>query len=99
MAQAKMTCSTVAVGDDCDQKLLQQIAHIGNGRFYYTEDPRHIPQIFAKETVTASKSAINEQPFVPQVLRPTPVLAEIRFDEAPFLLGLRHHATEADERS
>jgi Mg-chelatase subunit ChlD len=87
MAQAKITCSTVGVGDDADQKLLQQIAQIGNGRFYYTDDPSAIPQIFAKETVTASKSAINEQPFVPQVLRPTSVLAEISFAEAPFLLG------------
>ena len=87
MAQAKITCSTVGVGDDADQKLLQQIAQIGNGRFYYTDDPSAIPQIFAKETVTASKSAINEQPFVPQVLRPTPVLSEISFAEAPFLLG------------
>jgi uncharacterized membrane protein len=87
MAQAKITCSTVAVGDDADQKLLQEIARIGNGRFYYTDDPSAIPQIFAKETVTASKSAINEQPFVPQVLRPTPVLSEINFADAPFLLG------------
>ena len=29
------------------------------------EDPANVPQIFAKETVTASKSAINEQPFTP----------------------------------
>ena len=46
-----------------------------------------MPQIFAKETVTASKSAINEQPFSPTVVRPTQVLSEIRLDEAPFLLG------------
>ena len=36
--------------------------------------PRTIPQIFAKETVTASKSAIDEQPFVPQVVRATQTL-------------------------
>ncbi len=46
-----------------------------------------MPQIFAKETVTASKSAINEQPFPPTVVRSTQVLSEIRLDEAPFLLG------------
>ena len=49
--------------------------------------PARCPQIFAKETVTASKSAINEQPFPPAVVRPTQVLSEIRLDEAPFLLG------------
>lgn len=87
MAQAKQTCSTVAVGDDCDFKTLQEIARLGNGRYYHAEDPANIPQIFAKETVTASKSAINEQPFVPIVTRPSQVIADIRFDDAPFLLG------------
>ena len=87
MTQAKMTCSTVAVGDDCDFNLLQEIARIGNGRYYQAEDPSNIPQIFAKETVTASKSAINEQPFTPIVTRPSQALANIKFDEAPFLLG------------
>src|SRR5207248_5641351 len=71
----------------CDFKLLQEIARIGNGRYYHAEDPSNIPQIFAKETVTASKSAINEQPFNPIVSRPTQVLADIKFDDSPFLLG------------
>ena len=59
----------------------------GHGRYYITDDPAAIPQIFAKETVTASKSAINEQPFVPQVVRPTQTLADIDLPNAPFLLG------------
>ncbi len=87
MTEAKQTCTTVAVGDDCDFKLLQEIARIGNGRYYQAEDPTNIPQIFAKETVTASKSAINEQPFTPIVTRPSQVIADIKFDDAPFLLG------------
>lgn len=87
MAQAKQTCSTVAVGDDCDFKVLQEIARIGNGRYYHAEDPSSVPQIFAKETVTASKSAINEQPFNPIVARPSAVIADIKFDDSPFLLG------------
>lgn len=86
MAAARMTVSTVGVGDP-DENLLKQIAETGNGRYYFTNDPQSIPQIFAKETMTASKSAINEQPFLPQVIRTTPVLAELHFDEAPFLLG------------
>ena len=72
---------------DADQSLLEEIARLGNGRYYVADDPGQVPQIFAKETVTASKSAINEQPFPPTVVRPTQVLSEIRLDEAPFLLG------------
>ncbi len=90
MAQSRITVSTVGVAEgagDVDDKLLQDIARIGNGRYYYTEDPSAIPQIFAKETVTASKAAINEQPFTPLLLRPTPVLADISMKDAPFLLG------------
>jgi Ca-activated chloride channel homolog len=87
MAEARITCSTVAVGDDCDFSLLEEIARIGNGRYYQAEDPNNIPQIFARETVTASKSAINEQPFTPIVARPSQAIANIKFDDAPFLLG------------
>jgi Ca-activated chloride channel family protein len=87
MAQAKITLSTVAVGSDSDTTLLEEIAKTGQGRYYLTEDPASIPQIFAKETVTASKSAIDEQPFVPQVIRATQALKGIDLENAPFLLG------------
>jgi uncharacterized membrane protein len=87
MAESRMTCSTVAVGDECDFQLLEEIARIGTGRYYHAEDPSNIPQIFARETVTASKSAINEQPFTPIVIRPSQAIANINFDDAPFLLG------------
>jgi uncharacterized membrane protein len=87
MAADRITCSTVALGADADAALLEEIARLGNGRSYVADDPAQVPQIFAKETVTASKSAINEQPFSPAIIRPTQVLSDIRLDEAPFLLG------------
>jgi Ca-activated chloride channel family protein len=87
MAQARITVSTVAVGSDSDTSLLEEVAKTGQGRYYLTEDPASIPQIFAKETITASKSAIDEQPFVPQVVRTTQALKEIDMEAAPFLLG------------
>jgi len=87
MQSNKITVSTVACGTDCDNELLETIARVGNGRFYLAEDPAQVPQIFAKETVTASKSAIDEQPFIPQTMRATRALADIDMDSAPFLLG------------
>ena len=86
MVSAKMTVSTVALGGAATE-LLESIARIGKGRYYLAEDPSQVPQIFAKETVTASKSAIDEQPFVPQVVRATHALKEINMEDAPFLLG------------
>jgi uncharacterized membrane protein len=86
MVSNKMTVSTVAIGD-ADNELLETIARAGKGRYYATDDPAQIPQIFARETVTASKSAIDEQPFLPQVVRATHTLAGIDLQSAPFLLG------------
>ena len=87
MVSAKMTVSTVGAGSGADQNLLETIARVGKGRYYFTEDSAQVPQIFAKETVTASKSAIDEQPFVPQVVRATHALADLDMESAPFLLG------------
>lgn len=87
MAAAKITVSTVAIGDGSDTDLLDSIARTGRGRHYVTNDATQIPQIFAKETVTASKSAIDEQPFIPQVIRATHALSDIDMENAPFLLG------------
>lgn len=87
MNSNKITVSTVAVGSDSDTQLLEDIARLGDGRYYLTEDPAQIPQIFAKETVTASKSAIDEQPFIPLTVRTTHALADLDMESAPFLLG------------
>ncbi|HEV7280779.1 MAG TPA: FixH family protein [Pirellulaceae bacterium] len=87
MRSSKITVSTVAMGTDSDTQLLEEIARVGQGRHYVTDDPSAIPQIFAKETVTASKSAIEEQPFLPQTIRATQTLAGLDMEAAPFLLG------------
>lgn len=86
MAAAQITVSTVGIGD-ADQVALEKMASAGNGRHYFTSDATAIPQIFARETVKASKSAINEEPFLPLQVRATRVLDGINLDEAPFLLG------------
>lgn len=87
MASGRITISTVAVGQDADTQLLQEIARIGRGRYYFTSDATQVPQIFAKETVTAGRSAIDELPFLPQVIRTTHVLRDVDLEAAPFLMG------------
>jgi len=86
MVNEQITVSTVGVGD-ADNELLKMLADNGKGRHYSCDDPQAIPQIFAKETMTASKSAIHEMPFVPIIVTPTEVLAEIDVESAPPLLG------------
>ncbi|MGL6196665.1 MAG: VWA domain-containing protein [Thermoguttaceae bacterium] len=62
----QITVSTVGVGD-ADYTLLEKIATQGGGRFYSCTSPEAVPQIFAQETITASKAAIEEEPFFPVV--------------------------------
>ena len=85
-ARDQMTVSTVGVGE-ADNELLKMIADIGRGRHYSCDDPQAIPQIFAKETMTASKSAIREIPFIPVQITATTVLRQIDLNSVPPLLG------------
>ena len=87
MSASRITLTTVALGQGASEELLEELAEIGGGRYYFCDDPQSVPQVFAKETVEASKSAINELPFTPQVVRPSSVLEGIEMDLAPLLLG------------
>ena len=87
MAGDQITVSTVGVGADADQNMLTQIAEWGNGRFYYTDDPQNIPQIFARETMSASKSSLQETPFQVKMVRSADFLNGVPLDTAPYLLG------------
>ena len=87
MSASRITLSTVALGQGASEDLLEELAQIGGGRYYFCDQPDSVPQVFAKETVEASKSAINELPFTAQQVRPTSVLEGIDMDLAPLLLG------------
>jgi Ca-activated chloride channel family protein len=87
MVAARITVSCVAVGGDADLKFLEQVARRGGGRFYAPDDVQSVPQIFAQETIQASKDALVEEPFAPMHFRGTPVLDGINFEEAPDLNG------------
>ncbi|USG64938.1 VWA domain-containing protein [Brevibacillus ruminantium] len=66
MIGENVTVSTVAVGDDSDTELLEDIAKWGKGRYYFATDGASIPQIFSKETALASRTFIVEKPQVPE---------------------------------
>ena len=83
--QNGITMSTVAVGKDADQKLLQQLAQAGAGRYHFAQDPSTIPEIFAEETTLATRSYIIEETFFPDRVAPSPILQGI--NSVPQLLG------------
>jgi Ca-activated chloride channel homolog len=92
MASAGITVSTVAIAD-ADRQLLARIAELGHGRFYETNDPANVPQIFTKETMQASRSAIKEDMFTCVRIGDHPMLAG--FDKNNLPLSLGYVMTEA----
>ena len=88
-ANENVTLSAVGVGDDADRFLLEKLAADGAGRAYFCDDPQSVPQIFARETKLADRSAFDENPFLPI---PTANLSQIApsvdFELAPPLLGV-----------
>lgn len=87
LAGDTVTVSTVGVGNGADGALLQDIARWGKGRYYFTADAYDIPQIFTKETMSASRSSLVEEPFLPQIFKDHQVIRSIDWEQAPFLFG------------
>jgi uncharacterized membrane protein/uncharacterized protein YegL len=86
MAEAGITVSTVALGD-ADKQLMASIAEIGHGRYYETSDPGNVPQIFTKETMEATKSAIKEDLYGSVQTGDHPMLSGYQAADLPFILG------------
>jgi len=86
LADGGVTVSTVALGEGAAGDLLQSIAEIGRGRFYAATDPNTVPQIFTRETMQASKSAIKEDVYAPIVTTEHAMLAGYA-DSLPSALG------------
>ena len=85
MAAEGITVSGVAVGQDADSRLMERIAELGNGRFYFTDDYASIPKIFTKETYMATRSYINNETFHPKAAGSSHILRGI--DAVPSLDG------------
>jgi uncharacterized membrane protein len=97
MAEAKITVSTVAVGNGADRELMEQMAKWGNGRTYYLEDPAAVPQIFTEETELATGKTLREESFKPVVKKNVEAFKGIDFAAAPPLLG--YVATKSKDTS
>lgn len=87
MADGGITVSTVALGGGAAKDLMMSIAETGKGRYYETLDPSTVPQIFTKETMQATQSAIKEDLFGVVITGDHPVLSGYGEDDLPFALG------------
>ncbi|MBK5445879.1 VWA domain-containing protein [Peribacillus sp. TH24] len=65
--EKNITLSTVSIGSDADKNLLEDLADFGTGRFYDVTDASLIPSILSRETVMASRTYIEDNPFYPSI--------------------------------
>ena len=86
MAAENITVSTVAIAE-ADRQLMARIAELGHGRYYETTDPANVPQIFTKETMQATRSAIKEDMFTCLRIGDHPLLAGFSENDLPLSLG------------
>jgi len=88
LADEAVTVSTIALGDGAARELLAGIAEAGRGRYYETVDPTTVPQIFTRETMQASRNAIQEDLFLPVPNGEHPLLEGFpALDALPAILG------------
>jgi len=84
---ARITVSTVVIQphDPSGAQNMWEIAKEHGGRFYSVRSPDEIPNIFLKEAATISRSAIIEDPFVPQITADSTIIKGL--SATPPLLG------------
>jgi hypothetical protein len=86
--QEHVTISTIAVGEDADQDLLERVASAGGGRHYATTKVGELPRVVLEETLVAARGAVEEEPFKPKATGPHALLRGIDLVSAPRLFGL-----------
>ena len=81
----KITLTSIAIGSGKDVSFLQDIARIGGGRTFLTDQAANLPTILAGEAQAVIQPYIVEQDFVPSRGAPHPILRG--FERAPQLKG------------
>ena len=82
-----VTVSTVAVQSQDAAPLLKKIASTGGGKFYETDDPDNLPQIFTQDAMMHMGQLIREESFAPKQIQPHPMVQGLKLEDAPQLLG------------
>jgi Ca-activated chloride channel family protein len=87
LVEAKVTLSTVAIGDKPNLELMQSLAQWAGGRSYVATADTEIPGMFVAETRRLLGESIVEEPFRPVVRGRSEMLAGVSFAGAPMLKG------------
>ena len=67
MSKEGISVSTVCIGSHSDTELMRSISQWGRGRYYYTDRPEQIPNIFTGETKIVTSKIITERILKPNI--------------------------------
>lgn len=84
---AKVTLSTVAVGNDSDKRLLKRLAESCGGRYYYSDLASDIPKIFAQEVFLSGDTYLQNGTFSLAVSGGSDITRGLFADGWPALYG------------
>jgi len=82
-----ITLTTVSIGADANVQLMEDLAILGGGNYYYTDNINSVPQIFTKETFLMTQRALVEEPTKALPNQKSPCTEGINFPGSPPLLG------------
>lgn len=83
-----ISVSTIGIGQDADQKLLEKIARDSEGRHYYAAEPASIPAVLTKETQLAQSFYMVNRRHQPRLQAPSPIFHGATPDASmPYLGG------------
>ncbi len=88
LAAMQVTLSAIAIGEDANVSILDQMRQIGQGQFHVIQNFNELPKIVVRDMDEKVKLAdeIDEQ-FTPQIFHASPILAGIRQKDLPSLRG------------
>lgn len=86
MSKEGISVSTVCIGSHSDTELMRSIARWGRGRYYYTDRPEQIPNIFTGETKIVKRQIITEKLLQPRMQNPNEIVRGMG-DPLPVLHG------------
>lgn len=87
VVSADTTLSTIAIGEDSDQELLQFLSEEGNGRYHFTNRPEDIPRITLEEAQSAGSQSVLRGVFQPIQVQPSPIMNAFDPEMLPALDG------------
>ena len=85
--QAGVTLSTIAIGHDADELLLQQLAEAGRGRYHFAATPEALPELTISESDILQSEAVQAGEFEATQRAPHPMLRGLDVEAWPALGG------------